>query len=235
MRRTVALWLVTLALAACSSSVSGRPGTDGAALPGGSSSAAVAPSPGRAAPSTPPATGDGNPDTAPGSGTAPGSDTAPGPGTTPGPDATPGPDTTPGPGTTTGPTATPGTDASNPATTTAGTAGTAATDAPAQLPTGFYAAGSDLGYRPMTTDEFDCTPDQASGCFGIMVFSVPGCPAGANVTVGIFDKSRDPVNALGTAVGTTPPIAPVGSQAVVIGDTTGVVADLTARVQQVVC
>ncbi len=109
------------------------------------------------------------------------------------------------------------------------------TAAPATLPPGFYAAGAELGYRPMTTDEFDCTADQTSGCFGIMVFSAPGCPAGASVTVGIFDKSVDPDNPLGTATGTTPPIDPDGSQAVVIGDTTGIAANLTARVQQVVC
>ena len=111
----------------------------------------------------------------------------------------------------------------------------ATSPAPATLPPGFYTAGAELGYRPMSTDEFDCTTDQTSGCFGIMVFSAPGCPAGASVTVGIFDKATDPDNPVGTATGTTPPIDPDGSQAVVIADTTGIAANLTARVQQVVC
>lgn len=120
---------------------------------------------------------------------------------------------------------------------TAGTSPSPTVDEPPEipLPPGFYDAGANLGYRPMTTDEFDCTQDQVSGCFGIMVFSAPGCPAGAQVTVGIFDKATDPDHPIGSATGTTPPIAPDGSAAVVIGDSTGVDASLTARVQQVVC
>jgi hypothetical protein len=112
---------------------------------------------------------------------------------------------------------------------------TADTAPAATLPEGFYPAGSELGYRPMSTDEFDCAPEQPTGCFGFMVFSAPGCPAGAGVTVGIFDKAVDPDNPIGTAAGTTPPIDANGSQSVVIGDSTGVPANLTARVQQVVC
>jgi hypothetical protein len=221
MRRAVALGVMTFALAACSSTVTGRPRTDSAAVPGGpSSSAAVPSSPGRSDPLTTPATAD------------PGADATPGTGATPGTEAT----STEATSTEATSTELASTDATDPETPTPDAmTSTDTPTAPAQLPSGFYAAGPDLGYRPMTTDEFDCTPDQASGCFGFMVFSVPGCPAGANVTVGIFDKSRDPDNALGTAAGTTPPITPIGSQAVVIADTTGIAANLTARVQQVVC
>ena len=67
-----------------------------------------------------------------------------------------------------------------------------------EIPAGFHAAGSDIAYRPMTTDEFDCTPDQLTGCFGILVFSAAGCPTGADVTVGIFDKAADPDTPIGT-------------------------------------
>lgn len=120
---------------------------------------------------------------------------------------------------------------------TAETAATAVTSAePAtSLPPGFYVADTDLGYRPMATEEFDCAPGQGSGCFGIMVFSVNGCPAGAIVTVGIFDKAVDPINPLGSATGLTPAIAPGGTQPVVIADSTGATGQLTARIRSVTC
>ena len=180
MRAAVVLVGAVLTLAACSSTVDGRPDTDGVPR----TSATAAPS----APTPTPTSAD----------------------------ATPNVVTDP-------PTIGTTTESSGP------------DPSPAALPPGFYAAGAALGYRPMTTDEFDCTTDQTSGCFGFMVFSAPGCPAGAAVTVGIFDKATDPDNPVGTATGTTPPIDPDGSQAVVIGDTTGIAANLTARVQQVVC
>lgn len=212
MRRTVALLAVGLVLSACSSTVEGRGRISATA--GAPASASSAAPPAAAGGSSSSASTDATPSVA---GPTDTDTTAP---DTTGADQ-PGTDPT----TTDSATATP---------TTATPSSTPPSEPPP--PAGFYAAeGGNLAYRPMSTDEFDCTPDQVSGCFGIMVFSEPGCAAGASVTVGIFDKAVDPDTAIGTASGTTAPILPGGSQGVVIGDSTGVAANLTARVQQVVC
>ncbi|MEO5834581.1 MAG: hypothetical protein ABIR83_14575 [Nakamurella sp.] len=153
--------------------------------------------------------------------------------------ATPGDTTTAAAPTPASTTSVPAPASTSPTSTSAGPgaadSATLSTDTPPLLPPGFYGADTDLGYRPMTTDEFDCAPDQVSGCFGILVFSVEGCPPGATVTVGIFDKAVDPTNPIGAAIGVTPAIAAGGIQPVVIADSTGVDGQLTARIQSVTC
>ncbi len=226
MRRSLALLAVGLVLSACSSAVEGR-GRTGTDAP---SQTAPTPVPSTPVPSTPVTDEAGAGVLASTASTSAALSSAP---------PTPTAPTTAAPGSplpaTAAPTSTSPTDASSTAAPVGSTLVDGSTAAGPQLPPGFYAAGGELAYRPMSTDEFDCTPDQASGCFGIMVFSQPGCPVGAGVTVGIFDKARDPDNPIGSASGTTPPIPPGGNQGVVIADSTGVVANLTARVQQVVC
>lgn len=205
MGRAVALLVGVLLMAGCTATVDGRAETDAAAGQDG-----------RLAPA----------DTGPAS---PGSaNTGPTPSVT----------TTSGADTSAPDSADPGTAASTTATTSGPPAtgtGESSVGTAVELPPGFYGADTDLGYRPMSTDEFDCTPDQASGCFGIMVFAADGCPTGATVTVGIFDKAVDPTNPIGTATGVTPAIAAGDSQPVVIADSTGVAGQLTARVQSVTC
>ncbi len=103
------------------------------------------------------------------------------------------------------------------------------------LPSGFdwWSEEDGLAYRGMDPDtEFQCQDNQQI-CFGIEVFSGPGCPTAATVEVTVYPNSTSD-EVLGTANGTTGAIPAGGTAQAIVGfDTTE--ADASAAVSNVVC
>ncbi len=87
----------------------------------------------------------------------------------------------------------------------------------------------------MTLGEFECTADQAAGCFGIKVFSPTDCAAGATVVLEINNEDEDPAVVIGEATGTTPPIAAGQTQQAIIGDSTGFEGTASASIKKITC
>lgn len=87
----------------------------------------------------------------------------------------------------------------------------------------------------MPVEEFECTPEQTTGCFGIQIFSNAGCPAGATITLDVYNEDVDPELLIGQATGITLPIDPGGTQQAVIGDTTGFEGTASAQISTITC
>jgi hypothetical protein len=103
-----------------------------------------------------------------------------------------------------------------------------------EIPDGFSDFGDGLAYRGLDPDEIICTADQ-TGCFGVEIFSVAGCAAGAAVVLDLYNDDVDPATVIGQGSGTTPAIDAGGIQRVIIGDTTGYDGRVTAGINDISC
>jgi hypothetical protein len=104
---------------------------------------------------------------------------------------------------------------------------------PYDLPPGFGWINSDAGLavRQLANEEFECR-DAQNKCFGIEVYSGPGCPNGANVTMTVHAAVGDAQ--LGRTSDVTMPIPPGGRARAIMGyDPHGVA--VTADLSSVSC
>ena len=103
------------------------------------------------------------------------------------------------------------------------------------MPSGFdwWDEESGLGYRGMDPDtEFQCQGEEDI-CFGIEVFSGPGCPGEATVEITVYpNASSDQV--LGTASATAGPITAGGTGQAIVGFAT-TETEAAADVSNVTC
>ena len=121
-----------------------------------------------------------------------------------------------------------------PTSSTSRTTSTSSTSGSVEIPDGFSDFGHGLAYRGLDPDEIICTADQ-TGCFGVEIFSVAGCAAGAAVVLDLYDEDADPATIIGQGSGTTPAIDAGGIQRVIIGDTTGYDGRVTAGINDISC